>query len=118
MAAENSPPRPGNGSAQSSLQHLLHEAQTQIHQRREGCESAIRKAPARSVLMAAAFGYFLPEMPLGPLLRGLVHAGLLLLRPAALFYGGSQVYQWLQEEGKAPRPGAGWEASPPRQGLA
>lgn len=119
MAAENPPPGPANGSAHSSLKHFMLQARTQIHQRREACESGIRKAPGRSMLLAAAAGYLLPEIPLGPLLRGLVHAGLLLMRPAALVYGGSQIYQWLQErENEAPRTTPRWEAPPPRQGLA
>jgi len=56
-------------------------------------EEYVRENPGQALLYAFVAGYVLNRLPLGALLRGAVRLSLLALRPAALLYGASRVYQ-------------------------
>lgn len=63
-------------------------------------EEYVRENPGQALLYAFVAGYVLNRLPLGALLRGLTRLSLLALRPAALVYGASRIYQASAKEEK------------------
>src|ERR1700716_3842910 len=63
-------------------------------------EEYVRENPGQALLYAFVAGYVLNRLPLGALVRGLARLSLLALRPAALVYGASRIYQASAKEEK------------------
>jgi hypothetical protein len=61
-------------------------------------EEYVRENPGQALLYAFVAGYVLNRLPLGGIVRGLVRLSFLALRPAALVYGASKLYQASQDE--------------------
>jgi hypothetical protein len=61
-------------------------------------EEYVRENPGQALLYAFVAGYVLNRLPVGALLRGLVRLSFLAVRPAALVYGASRIYQASTDE--------------------
>jgi hypothetical protein len=76
----------------------LHYTKEQFEEVLGQTERYVRKNPGQSMLYAFVAGYLLNRLPVGGLLRGLIRLLLFALKPAALIYGASRLYQAIQDE--------------------
>lgn len=60
-------------------------------------EENTRRAPLQSIACAVTAGYLLRQIPLFSLLGALFRLALVLVRPAALIFGGVKICQYLAE---------------------
>jgi hypothetical protein len=58
----------------------------------------VRENPGQALLYAFVAGYVLNRLPVGGMLRGLVKLSIFGLKPAMMIYGGTKVYEAIQEE--------------------
>jgi hypothetical protein len=58
----------------------------------------VRENPGQALLYAFVAGYVLNRLPVGGLLRGLVKLSIFGLKPAMMIYGGTKVYEAIQED--------------------
>jgi hypothetical protein len=61
-------------------------------------EEYVRENPSQALLYAFVAGFILNRLPLGSIVRGFARLALLALRPAALVYGASRLYQAAQDK--------------------
>ena len=61
-------------------------------------EEYVRENPGQALLYAFVAGYLLNRLPLAGIVRGLMRLALFAVRPAALVYGATKVYQAAQEK--------------------
>ncbi len=61
-------------------------------------EQYVRENPGQALLYAFVAGYVLNRLPVGGMMRGLLRLSIFGLKPAMMIYGGTKVYEALQEE--------------------
>jgi hypothetical protein len=61
-------------------------------------EEYVRENPGQALLYAFVAGYLLNRLPVGGMLRGLFRLSFFAVRPAALVYGATKLFQATQEE--------------------
>ena len=61
-------------------------------------EDYVRENPSQALLYAFVAGFILNRLPLGSIVRGFARLAFLALRPAALVYGASRLYQAAQDK--------------------
>lgn len=61
-------------------------------------EDYVRENPGQAMLYAFGIGFLFNRLPVGRVLVGIAHLALVALKPAALVYGATKLYQATQHE--------------------
>jgi hypothetical protein len=70
------------------------------------CDRAVsytQKEPEKAVSIALATGYLLRVLPLTGILRLILRLVFIVLKPAAILYGGAKLWQEMKGGGRSPR---------------
>jgi len=79
---------------------LVHGAGDRLRKGFTQCEEQVRRAPAKSLLLAVAAGCLLRNLPIPALVGGLARLILALLRPAVLLFASAKLLEVLQHRAR------------------